>query len=105
MVVTTISRHAVSSSTYSPRSTWNPPAGIQLHGPTMYPWLSVPPIAGAVYLLLAMQTFALRPRLNARSDLVLRGDTPPPSSLHLVYIVLEVVKVAALLALGIVAVR
>jgi hypothetical protein len=53
--------------------------------------------------LLAIQLAAIRPRLNRRSDLVLAG-TPeiggPRSRAHHAYIVLETLKVAALVALG-----
>ncbi len=53
--------------------------------------------------LLIVQLAAVRPRLNRRSDLVLAsapGTEVPRSRAHHVYIVLEVLKVAALVALG-----
>jgi hypothetical protein len=54
-------------------------------------------ISGA---LLATQTGLLRPRLDRRAAQIITGDTPPPSRLHLAYIALEILKVAALVALG-----
>jgi hypothetical protein len=53
-----------------------------------------------VVVLLA-QLVLVRPRLNRRSDRVLAGETLPRSRLHLAYIGLEVVKVAALVVLGV----
>ncbi|GAA2489569.1 hypothetical protein [Streptomyces longisporus] len=58
------------------------------------------PAAAAVVLLLA-QLFAVRPRLNRRSDRVLAGEDLPRSRDHLYYVALEAAKVAALIALGI----
>ena len=54
-------------------------------------------ISGA---LLATQTGLLRPRLDRRAGQIITGHTPPPSRLHLAYIALEILKVAALVALG-----
>src|SRR6478752_87784 len=54
-------------------------------------------ISGA---LLATQTGLLRPRLDRRAAQIITGDTPPPSRLHLAYIALEILKVAALVAVG-----
>jgi hypothetical protein len=54
-------------------------------------------IAGA---LLVIQLVVVRPRLNRRSNHVLAGADMPRSSAHHAYIVLETVKVAALIALG-----
>lgn len=50
---------------------------------------------------LAAQLIAVRPRLTRRSDQVLAGLDAPRSRAHYVYVGLEVVKVAALLAAGI----
>ncbi|GLY68217.1 hypothetical protein Atai01_48360 [Amycolatopsis taiwanensis] len=51
--------------------------------------------------VLAAQLGAVRPWLNRRSDRVLAGEELPRSRGHLAYVALEVVKVAALLWLGI----
>lgn len=50
---------------------------------------------------LAIQLIAVRPGLTRRSDQVLAGDDAPRSRAHHVYMGLEVVKVIALLAAGI----
>ncbi|MHA6797332.1 hypothetical protein ACVGVM_28025 (plasmid) [Pseudonocardia bannensis] len=54
-----------------------------------------------LWVLLAVQVAALRPRLNARTRLILAGATPPRSHLHLAYITLEAVKVVLLPLLGV----
>ena len=51
-------------------------------------------------LALAAQVGAVRPRLSRRTDRVLAGEQPPRSHAHHAYVVLELVKVAGLLALG-----
>ncbi|MGY9069541.1 hypothetical protein [Streptomyces sp. CAS3] len=56
--------------------------------------------AAAAVLLLA-QLAAVLPYLNRRSDRVLAGEKLPRSRSHLWYVALELLKVAALLALGI----
>jgi hypothetical protein len=55
-------------------------------------------------LLLTVQLFGVRPRLNRRSDRVLAGEDVPRSREHHVYVVLEVSKVAMLVAVGTVAI-
>ncbi|HEU5267933.1 MAG TPA: hypothetical protein VFU35_14585 [Jatrophihabitans sp.] len=60
-------------------------------------------LAAVTGLLLIIQLAVIRPRLNRRSDLVLSGATPadaPRSHAHHVYIALECLKTAALVALG-----
>lgn len=52
--------------------------------------------------LLAAQLGVVRPSLNRRSDRVLAGEELPRSRAHLYYIALEVAKVAALIALGVI---
>ncbi len=54
-------------------------------------------ISGA---LLATQTRLVRPRPDRRSRQIITGQTPPPSRPHVAYIALEILKVAALMALG-----
>ncbi|HLS26945.1 MAG TPA: hypothetical protein VK063_13865 [Beutenbergiaceae bacterium] len=53
-------------------------------------------------LILVVQLVGIRPRLSARSDAVLAGADVPRSRAHYVYIAAEVLKVAALLAAGMV---
>lgn len=50
---------------------------------------------------LAVQLVAVRPRLTRRSDSVLAGADGPRSRGHYVYVALEVAKVVALVAAGI----
>ncbi|ROS45090.1 hypothetical protein [Amycolatopsis thermoflava] len=62
-------------------------------------WPAYP--AGAVAaVVLAVQLAVVRPPLNRRSDRVLAGEDVPRSRAHVVYVVLEAVKVLALVALG-----
>ncbi|BBZ68965.1 hypothetical protein [Mycobacterium paraseoulense] len=61
-------------------------------------------IAVAIFVAtgaLALQLIAVRPRLTRRSDSVLAGSDGPRSRAHYVYVALEVVKVGALVAAGI----
>ncbi|HMR29387.1 MAG TPA: hypothetical protein PKA13_01325 [Geminicoccaceae bacterium] len=46
--------------------------------------------------ILALQALWLLPTLDARVELVLAGVTPPPSSLHLLFVGCEMVKIAIL---------
>jgi hypothetical protein len=69
--------------------------------PHRLPWF----VYAAVFVALSLQTFCLRPLLNARSERVLRGEDLPPSPLHVLYILIEAVKVIVLLALGVLAAR
>ena len=54
----------------------------------------------AALFMLLMQTFFLLPELSKRIDIYLQGGTPGPSSLHIIYVASEVVKVIALLFYG-----
>jgi len=58
-------------------------------------------VAAAVVLL--AQLLGVRPVLTKRSDRVLAGENAPRSGAHYVYVGLEVVKVAALIVLGVLA--
>ena len=71
-------------------------AALLTYRPGVASWLLLS-ITGA---LLATQTGLLRPRLDRRAGQIITGQTPPPSRLHLAYIALEILKVAALIALG-----
>ncbi|MDN5916472.1 MAG: hypothetical protein L0I76_15455 [Pseudonocardia sp.] len=59
-------------------------------------------LLGGLWLVLALQLLALRPRLNRRTDLVISGADVPSSSQHLVYIALEAVKIVLLAVVGVV---
>ncbi|BBX38974.1 membrane protein [Mycobacterium simiae] len=56
---------------------------------------------GVVFVTLAIQLIAVRPRLTRRSDAVLAGSDAPRSRAHYAYVGLEVVKTAALIVAGI----
>ncbi len=53
-----------------------------------------------VVVAFAAQHLALMPILQARSERIIAGETVGESSLHLIYVVLEVLKVIALLVSG-----
>jgi hypothetical protein len=57
-------------------------------------------LAAVTAVLLAVQLLLVRPRLNRRTALVLAGHDAPRSRAHHAYIGLEVLKLAALVALG-----
>lgn len=55
---------------------------------------------GALTAIVALQSVWLLPILDARVSLILSGQTPPPSPLHLIYVALEVLKLGGLLTVG-----
>jgi hypothetical protein len=57
--------------------------------------------AGVAVITLLAQVLAVRPRLTRRSDAVLGGGEGPRSRAHWEYVGLEIVKVVALLIVGI----
>jgi hypothetical protein len=59
--------------------------------------------AAVVWACLSVQIAVLRPRLDRRSLTIIEGGDPPPSRLHLGYIALELIKVLALPAVGVLA--
>ena len=61
--------------------------------------LSMIPL-GLAWLSLALQTVWLLPVLDARVEVIIQGQTPAPSMLHTIYVVLEVLKALALAAYG-----
>ncbi len=56
---------------------------------------------GLVALVLLLQTFWLVPALIMRADTIIAGNTPPESSVHIVYIVFEACKIVLLLAISV----
>ena len=56
--------------------------------------------SGIVVGILALQTAWLMPVLVERIDVIIAGGTPPSSSLHIVYVAIELVKIAALFAMA-----
>ena len=73
-------------------------AAVAVGGPSA----TVVALAAVAAVVLAGQLLVVRPRLNRRSDAVLAGEDPAQgrSRAHLYYVGLEMVKAAALLALG-----
>jgi len=72
-------------------------AGLLIEGPPVRV-----AVAGATAVaVLVVQLVGVRPRLTRRSDRVLAGEDVPRSHAHYDYIGLEVVKVVALLATGV----
>ena len=57
-------------------------------------------LLGVILAMLLVQTFWLRPALDDRATRIIDGEDMPASSLHLVYIALEGVKLIALPILG-----
>lgn len=52
-------------------------------------------------VVLAAETFVLRPLLDARVLRIMAGESVPPGSWHNVYIALEALRLALILAAGI----
>ena len=57
-------------------------------------------LTGLTDVLLLAQMLWLRPRLDTRARRIIEGGDAPPSSLHLVYIALEAVKLVLLPVIG-----
>ena len=55
---------------------------------------------GAVIAWVAAKALWALPVLDQRTEMVLQGSQPPPSPLHTIYIVCDVVELVLLLALG-----
>jgi hypothetical protein len=50
--------------------------------------------------VLAVETFVLRPRLDARVLRIIAGESVPPSQMHTLYIALEALRLVLILAAG-----
>ena len=59
-------------------------------------WLGL----GLAVAIVALQGFWLLPLLDARAELIIQNQTPPPAPWHALYIAIEVLKLAALLLAG-----
>lgn len=57
--------------------------------------------ASVPVLILVIQTAWLLPALDARALLTIHGQNPGPSNLHFIHVAFEVIKVGALMILGI----
>jgi hypothetical protein len=58
--------------------------------------------SAVIAVLILLQTIWLLPLLDERVAMVIAGGTPPPSSLHLWYVIIEAMKLVLLLAIGLV---
>jgi hypothetical protein len=65
------------------------------------PPIGIAVAAAVAAITLLAQLLAVRPRLTGRSDAVLAGGEGPRSRAHWVYVGLEIVKVIALLNVGV----
>jgi hypothetical protein len=52
------------------------------------------------FVMVLLETLWLLPALDARVDMIIAGQTPPPSSLHSLYVAVELVKLVALLVVA-----
>jgi hypothetical protein len=59
-------------------------------------------LTALLWAVLAVQTGVLRPRLDQRARLVVTGESPPRSRLHLAYVALDGIKVVLLSIVGVV---
>ena len=59
----------------------------------------------AIAAILLAQALWLLPALDARVEAIIGGGTPPPSSLHVVFVAAEAVKLLLLLSLAVAAFR
>lgn len=66
---------------------------------------SVVLLAAMLWTILLLETICLLPALDQRVGLILAGQQPPPSSLHVIYIVLDCLKLATLAASAFVTMR
>jgi hypothetical protein len=62
-------------------------------------------LVAVVAIVLAVQSFVLRPLLDARVLHIMAGGSVPPSAWHNVYIALEALRLALILTAGIYMIR
>jgi hypothetical protein len=55
-------------------------------------------VLGAIWVTFVVQVAVIRPPLNARTDIVVAGGDPGESSLHILYVIADVVILALLIA-------
>lgn len=76
------------------------------HGASALPYATL--VASFLLAIVLLQGFVLLPPLDARVETIIQGGMPPPSVLHDVYVVVEAVKLGALVGaawLGMAALR
>ena len=57
-------------------------------------------VATGVFIFIVAQSGYLLPELDENAQLIMQGMQPEKSSVHMTYIVMEVLKVSALFVLG-----
>ena len=57
-------------------------------------------LLGLAWIFLALQTAWLLPVLEARTEVIIQGQTPAPSLSHTIYVVLEALKAVAIAVYG-----
>lgn len=62
-------------------------------------------LLGFLAMILLAETVWLLPVLDARAELVIAGTEPPHSNMHVIYIVLDALKLIGLMTLGITTAR
>lgn len=62
-------------------------------------------LIGCLWVLMLVQSFAIRPALSARSDIVIAGGDPGPSVLHYVYIATDMAILITLVLWIVITVR
>lgn len=60
-----------------------------------YLWLIIPSV------ILVLQTLWVLPVLDARAEMHIQGELVPPSKIHFVYVLFEILKVSCLITFGI----
>ncbi|MCF8304200.1 MAG: hypothetical protein K9I94_13060, partial [Bacteroidales bacterium] len=55
-----------------------------------------------IFLLLILQTTWLLPDLSRQAEMIINGKTPETSNIHIIYVVMEFIKVPALLIFGVI---
>lgn len=53
-------------------------------------------------IILVGQTIWLLPELDARAEIYIDGVVPPPSNLHVYFVILEILKVTCLMVFGLI---
>jgi hypothetical protein len=62
-------------------------------------------VLSLVLLILLIQTLWLLPALNSRALMVISGEVPPESNIHLFYIIIEMLKLSGLFLLGLLQIK
>ena len=58
-----------------------------------------------VWPIVLLQGFVLIPALAARSQMIMKGQTPPPAPYHMLYSTTEIIKLVSLIILGVLLIK